>query len=247
FGCSQPHVRTSRCGGSISTISPAMAQPRPLTSTRHPLPGLPSDSAAAPIQRAIFSGSVKYWKTTSGLASTRTSLTTTPCSPITAIGRPPLVELYLRLQPLKAAVPELLEKASNLREGLRSRSVEAPHSVSPLAHQPGLAEDPQVLRYRLPGDVELRGDLPGRELVVPHQPQDGSSARLRYGLEHGLHAASKVKPSLAKVSTCNRSAGMRPGQRNRSSAGGRRSAAAPGPSSPVTKRSRPRARTAGSA
>src|SRR5881275_947567 len=88
---------------------------------------------------------------------------------------------------LEPGVPEPFEEVAELGEPLGTCPVEASGAVAPLAHEPRLLEDVQVLRDRRPRDVEVRRDLAGAELTVADEAQDRAPSRLRDGFECGLH------------------------------------------------------------
>ena len=81
---SQPQVKTTRRGGSSTTYSPR-ATSVPLRSQRYRPPGRGSSSAVMPFQSTSFAGSVKNGKIVSGLASMRTSETTTSGSAVVCV------------------------------------------------------------------------------------------------------------------------------------------------------------------
>src|SRR5207247_8463139 len=83
--------------------------------------------------------------------------------------------------------PEVVEERAQLDQPLGADAVDPASTVTTLAHQPSAVQDAQVLRDRLPGDVEVRGDPPGGHLLVADQSQDLLSSRLDYGLDYCLH------------------------------------------------------------
>src|SRR2546423_9237675 len=90
----------------------------------------------------------------------------------------PLLGLCLVLQRLEALVPEALEEHPQLAEALGPRPIEPPRAVPALGHKPRLLQDVDVLGDRGPRDVELRGDVACRQLLVPDELQDASPPRL---------------------------------------------------------------------
>src|SRR5215471_21306361 len=89
-----------------------------------------------------------------------------------------LLPLGLALERGELLVPEPFEESLQLGEGLRAHAVETPGALAPFAHQAGLLEDGEVLRYRRAGDGEVRGNGAGRELVAADQLQDLPATRL---------------------------------------------------------------------
>src|ERR1700720_1337191 len=142
--------------------------------------------AAWPIQRGISRGSTSSFQTVSGLAAITISRSTRVVSVAMSIG-PPVLSFRLVSQSGEAVVPEFLEKALELHEGLRPGSVEAPRPVPALAQQPGLLEPRQVVRARGGRDVEMHGDLARRELVRPHERENLPPPRLRNRSQGGVH------------------------------------------------------------
>src|SRR5207244_9040475 len=124
---SQPHVKTIRRGRSISTNSPSMAA-CPDGLIRQAPPGRGSSVASVPIHWTIFAGSVKYSKTLSGLAATRTSCSVRSSVLLrsAAISLGALLLLGDLLQPLQLARQDLGEEVVQLREPFR------PHASHPL-------------------------------------------------------------------------------------------------------------------
>src|SRR6185437_8731176 len=101
----------------------------------------------------------------------------------------PLLAFCFALQRLEPLVPELLEERLDLDEALAPRAVEPARAVSPLAHEPDLLQDVQVLRDRRARHVEVRRDLAGGELAVADERQDLTPPRRRDRLQRGLHTA----------------------------------------------------------
>src|SRR5207249_8589051 len=83
-----------------------------------------------------------------------------------------LLSFGFALECLEPLVPERLEEGLELRQSLRPGPVEPLRAVPSLGHQTRLLQDAQVLRDRGPRDVELRCDLPRRELAVADERQD---------------------------------------------------------------------------
>src|SRR5215210_6982640 len=95
--------------------------------------------------------------------------------------------LRLSLECLEPLVPELVEKRLQLRKPFRPGLVEAPRAAAPLAHETRLPEDVEVLGHRRPRDVEVRRDLPRRELPGSHEGEDPAPPRRGDRLERSLH------------------------------------------------------------
>src|SRR3954447_480662 len=157
-------------------------------------PGRGSSVALLPIQRTAFTGSVKNSKTVSGLASIRTSHSTT-IELVLASTLLPFLCFRLALQLRQAERPEALEELLELLQALRPGAVEAPRSLAPLAHETGLLQYAQVLRDRGARHLEARCDLAGRQLVLADQLEDLAPPRLSQSLDGRLHV-DKCKVSL---------------------------------------------------
>ena len=56
-----------------------------------------------------------------------------------------------------------------------------------LVHEPCLLQHGQMLGDRRPRHVEVRGDLAGRELLVPHEPEDPAPVRGGDRLQRRFH------------------------------------------------------------
>src|SRR5213075_2595568 len=106
-----------------------------------------------------------------------------------------LLGFDLALELLEAAAPEVVEERAQLDQPFGADAVDTSSAVATLAHQPSAVQDAQVLRDRLPGDVEVPSDPPRGHLLVAHQSQDLPSSRLDYGLECCLHAAATIPKS----------------------------------------------------
>src|SRR3954466_5540492 len=105
-----------------------------------------------------------------------------------------LICFDLALERLQAIAPEVIQERTQLDQPLGADAVDTPSAVPPLVHQASAVQDAQVLRDRLPRDVEVRGDAPRGHLLVADQSQDLLSSRLDYGLDYCLHT-SKI-PAL---------------------------------------------------
>src|SRR5919204_6088023 len=141
-------------------------------------PARGSNVTSVPIQRTIFSGSVKNGKTVSGLASIRTSRSTTSVSlGVTAMCLSPLLLFGLVLELSEALLPEAFEEAAKLGETLGPCSIDPACALTPLAHKAGVLQHGQVLRDGGPGDLEVGGNLASGELAVTHQAEDLAPAR----------------------------------------------------------------------
>src|SRR5436305_4516334 len=160
-------------------------------SIRQTPPGRGSSVASIPIQRTIFTGSVKYSNTASGGAATRTSCSTTLVSArASATAAPPLVLLDDLLEAREAPWQHVGEEAVKVIEALRAHAVEAAGAVAPLAHEPGLLQHLQMLGDRRLRDLEARGDVTRAQLAAGQQPKDLAPLGLCDRLED-LHAAMK--------------------------------------------------------
>ena len=91
--------------------------------------------------------------------------------------------------------PELIEELADGSESFRADGVEAALALRSYSDQAGLAQDLQVLRDRLLGDVEVGGDLVDRARLLAHEHQDRPSTRLaqRGKRRLGTHAAKVIK------------------------------------------------------
>src|SRR5690242_19025726 len=106
-------------------------------------PGRGSRVMVRPIQRRIRSGSVKYGKTVSGRASTRTSRST-----VVAVGSAAGIAFLLfghGGQSRQAVVPERLEPGAQLARAVGSGAVPATGAVPPLDDEAGVPKHGQVL------------------------------------------------------------------------------------------------------
>src|SRR3954451_4627142 len=126
--------------------------------------------------------------TVAGSASIRISRRTTSAG-VAVCCTALLLGFDLALELLEAVAPEVVEERAQLDQPLGADAVDTSSTVTALAHQPSAVQDAQVLRDRLPGDVEVRGDPPRVHLPVAYEPQDLPSSRLGYGLDYCLHAS----------------------------------------------------------
>src|SRR5581483_9590914 len=150
-----------------------------------------------PFQRTIFSGSTRNSHTVSGLASMTSSRVMAICSVVLST-LSPLLSFGLPLERLEPRVPEALEERLQVGEPLGPDAVEAPRAVSSFVHEPGLLEHGQVLRDRRPRHLEVRGDLPRRQLTALDEREDAAAVRLGEGFERGLHVLTSVTDRLRK-------------------------------------------------
>src|SRR4051812_13624484 len=185
---SQPQVNTSLRWGTISITSP-LTRSWPLMLTAYSPPDTGSSTASVPIQRTILAGSVRNSNTVDGAASIVISRWTTSVSSA-ACRTARLLGFDLALELLQAIAPEVVEERAQLDQPLGADAVDPASTVTSLAHQPSAVQDAEVLRDRLPRDVEARGDPPGGHLLVVHQSQDLPSSRLDYRLKCCLHATT---------------------------------------------------------
>src|SRR4051812_3484527 len=117
-----------------------------MTPTRYSPPGRASSAAASPIQSTAFSGSTRNCHTVSGLAAIVSSRSTDISVVVSML--PSLLSFRFPLERLEPGVPEAFEERLEVLEALGPRPVQAPRSVAPLAHEPRLLQDGQVLRDR---------------------------------------------------------------------------------------------------
>jgi hypothetical protein len=132
---------------------------------------------------------VKYGKTTSGGAATRSSFRSGSV-PAGIAARERMLVLGRGLQIAERTRPHRFDVCPDLREALGSGAVPAPCAVAPFADQAGLEQDPQVLRDGLARDVEPPGDVAGRSLVVREQCEELAASPLGEDLKDVAHAAS---------------------------------------------------------
>jgi hypothetical protein len=79
--------------------------------------------------------------------------------------------------------PHRVDLGAHLGQALRPRAVPAAGTVAALVHQARLEQHAQVVRDRLPRDVEALGDLAGGALAVRDQRHHLAPARVREHLE----------------------------------------------------------------
>src|SRR5439155_5474958 len=130
-----------------------------------------------PIHRSAFSGSTSSSHTVSGLAAI-TSVRSTITVSVAFATLPLLLSFCLSLQRLELRVPERVEERLQLREPLRACAVQAPGAVPSFVHQTRLLEHTEVLGDRRSRDLELRGDLARRQLVLAYELEDLPAAGL---------------------------------------------------------------------
>src|SRR5262249_7912398 len=154
--CVQPQVNTSRCGGLISTNSPAAPTP-PRIPMREGPPRTRSRGAPLPIHWAEPPRAGKKGDTVSGGgAGCAPPLTTTSSAMGVLL---PLLGFGQVLDPAQAAPPVVFDDGAQRTQGGLVGAVDAAGSLPALHHEPGLPQHAQVLADRRPGDVELRRDL----------------------------------------------------------------------------------------
>src|SRR5256714_2404860 len=184
---SQPHVKTIRVYGSISTNSPATAN-SPSAAVgwnpiRHTPPGRGSRVACAPIHWTIFAGSVKNENTVSGRAPMRSSCSRTSV-PLAAPGiGSALLGLGGLLEALEAGRKHVGQEGVQVGEALGPHAVQASRPLAPLADQARLLEHLEVLGDRGLGHVEARRDVAGAALAAGEQAQDLAARGLGDRLE----------------------------------------------------------------
>jgi hypothetical protein len=152
-----------------------------------------------PFHWAIRAGSMKKAKTVSGLAATRTSRSTASLPLVTKVPSPLLGRRRSR-ELLESARPKLIKKIPELGEPFRAGLVQPPRAISPLVHKPGGLQHLQVLRYCRPGDVEVSGDLAGRELAIGDESQDFLAPGLGKRSQAVFHTSNR-KSSLTQLSS----------------------------------------------
>ncbi len=133
------------------------------------------------------------WIDLDGLAARDVAIATSRWTEMLSVTASMLVSLLLfrlALECFEPFVPEFFEERLQLSQAFRSRSIQAPCAVPPLAHEPGLLQDVQVLGDRGPRHVEVRGNLARRELTVTDEPQDLAPTRLRERLQACFHPYS---------------------------------------------------------
>ncbi|SQC29855.1 Uncharacterised protein [Rothia kristinae] len=83
---------------------------------------------------------------------------------------------------------QLLQPLADRLQRLRQEGVQAPLTLRAHAHQPGLAQDLQVLRDRRLADPQLRDDAVDRARLPLHRPQDASAGGVGdHGEDIGAH------------------------------------------------------------
>lgn len=98
------------------------------------------------------------------------------------------------LESIEAAVPEVLEPQAEIGGTRWPRPVQAPGAVTALGHEAGVAQHGEMLADGRPRDVESPRDLPGGQLALAHESQDGPAAglgkRLEGEIDHGYTLAT---------------------------------------------------------
>ena len=150
----------------------------PLGSKRYTPPGRGSISARIPIQRIIFTGSVKNWKTKEGGASMNISLTRRSAKVV------PCLLFSFHLQLGQTILPELVEKSSDLRKTLCPEPIKPTSATSSFAQQPGVNKHSQMLRDSWPGSIEIISYLPRAQFPTSDELQYGHATRLGKSPEH---------------------------------------------------------------
>src|SRR5258708_4101725 len=97
-----------------------------------------------------------------------------------------LLALGSLAQQIQPFVPQAFEEAPQVGQALGPGPVEPSGAGAPLADQPRVLENSQVLRHSRAGHVEMRGDRPRRQLLVTNQPQDVSPSGLGYRPDRGI-------------------------------------------------------------
>src|ERR1700693_6369953 len=156
-----------------------------MTSMRYSPPGRASNDAVMPHHAVVFCGSTRTCQTVSGLASIAI-VRSTAVSVLLAMLLP-LLSFCLAFQHLEPLAPEVVEESPPLDEPFGPRAVETSRAVAPLIHEPCLLQHGQMLGDRRPRHVEVRRDLAGGPLLVPHEPEDPAPVRGGDRLERGFH------------------------------------------------------------
>src|SRR5262245_37178026 len=193
-----------------------------MTPTRYTPPGCASSSAVSPIQRTALSGSTRNSHTVSRVAAIASSRSTVVSVVVSMLGL--LLSLCLALDRLEPGVPKRFEELSQLREALGARPVQAPGTVSPLAHEPRLLQDGQMLGDRRSADVEVGRNRARGQLVVTDETENRAAPGRGDRLQSGFHAA-ECKRSLTLGQAYAYATRRQPGRRR--SLGGRRRPGAP--------------------
>jgi hypothetical protein len=136
-------------------------------------PGLGSNSAWMPIQRTIFTGSVKNVKIISGGAAMYSSLTIG-----SAATRAPWFLFCLTLQPSQAIFPKSIEKGAQLDETLGTKAIEPTRSLAPLVQESSFGQDAQMLRNGRSRGAEVPGDLASAQFARANELENGHATRL---------------------------------------------------------------------
>src|SRR4051794_1152297 len=167
------------------------------TAMRVTPPGRGSSVASTPIHWTIFAGSVKYAKTVSGRALTRTSCSMTSVSAGIDPTAPPLVVLGGLLEPLQPGREDIAEKAVQVGKAFGADPIQAPGSIPALGHEARFAQDLEMLGDGRLGDLEVRGDIAGAQLVRGQKAQDLPARGLRDRVED-FHDLPKFSKTLYK-------------------------------------------------
>src|SRR5690242_15624655 len=106
---------------------------------------------------------------------------------------PRFFELRRDLQPPQGVVPHPFEHAGEWPQCLRVGAVEAMAVLSTHRYHASFCERPQVQRYRTERDVRHRtGNLAGRELAIPDQPENLPSPRRHHHREKSHCGLTRV-------------------------------------------------------
>src|SRR3954454_4407403 len=160
-------------------------------------PGRGARSALLPFHSTSRAGSVKNSHTSSRGAAIMTSCTMRSSRTVTAASFRLVLGPWLPLglvrslrdvlEALQANLPEPVQELTDPDQTGGIGGVEAPGADPVLGHQPGVAQDAEVLGDGRAGDRELLGDLPHRKLPVGDELEDAPAGRVRQSLQLRLH------------------------------------------------------------
>jgi hypothetical protein len=91
------------------------------------------------------------------------------------------------VQPAAPQLPVGREPPVHLRKPLGPQPVQAALPVRPNAHQPGVAQHAQVLRYPGLGEAEPADELAHGPLTLPKEVENAPALRLGEDVEGGVH------------------------------------------------------------
>jgi len=88
---------------------------------------------------------------------------------------------------VQGVVPELVEECFQFRKRFRPGLVQVPGAVAPFGNEARRPQDLQVLRDCGAADIELPGDLAGRQFAFTDQLEDFAPPWFGDGFENVLH------------------------------------------------------------